>query len=264
LEKRFGFRVAEYGLRQLFPRVPDHPVMAGLSAAFLRDWRGEATILAPRLEYTVRPRYGPTVNWCDIPVPRLWRCGNRGNVASVLIEKPARGDFLTILDGGYSLQYSPLMEYHEGKGLILFCQVDVTGRTETDPVAETLMRNILRYVSDWKPAPSRAAVYVGDETGRRHLELAGIIAKSYKGEKLSPEQVLVLGPGGGSALAADKTAVARWLNEGGQILAIGLEKQDAEALLPMTITFTKAEHISTFFDPNRVNSPLKGIGPADL
>jgi len=32
----------------------------------------------------------------------------------------------------------------------------------------------------------------------------------------------------------------------------------------MTITFTKAEHISTFFDPNRVNSPLKGIGPADL
>src|SRR6185436_2412919 len=143
LEKRFGFRVAEYGLRQLFPRVPDHPVIAGLSVEHLRDWRGEATILPPRLEYTVRPRYGPTVNWCDIPVPRLWRCGNQGNVASGLIEKPARGDFLPIVDGGYSLQYSPLMEYHEGKGLILFCQVDVTGRTETDPVAETLMRNIL-------------------------------------------------------------------------------------------------------------------------
>ena len=29
LEKRFGFRVAEYGLRQVFPRVPDHPVLAG-------------------------------------------------------------------------------------------------------------------------------------------------------------------------------------------------------------------------------------------
>ena len=50
------------------------------------------------------PRHGPTVQWCDIPVTRLWRCGNRGNVASVLIEKPARGDFLPILDGGYSLQ----------------------------------------------------------------------------------------------------------------------------------------------------------------
>ncbi len=30
LEKRFGFRVAEYGLRQVFPRVPDHPLLEGL------------------------------------------------------------------------------------------------------------------------------------------------------------------------------------------------------------------------------------------
>ena len=32
LEKRFGFRVAEYGLRQVFQRVPDHPLLAGLDA----------------------------------------------------------------------------------------------------------------------------------------------------------------------------------------------------------------------------------------
>ena len=32
LEKRFGFRVAEYGLRQVFQRVPDHPALAGISA----------------------------------------------------------------------------------------------------------------------------------------------------------------------------------------------------------------------------------------
>src|SRR5207244_3745212 len=29
LERRFGFRVAEYGLRQLWERVPDHPLLAG-------------------------------------------------------------------------------------------------------------------------------------------------------------------------------------------------------------------------------------------
>ena len=56
LEKRFGFRVQEYGLRQVFPRVPDHPVLAGLDAEHLRDWRGEATILPPRLDVrTERP-----------------------------------------------------------------------------------------------------------------------------------------------------------------------------------------------------------------
>ena len=60
---------------------------------------------------------------------RVWRCGNHGNVASVLIEKPSRGSFLPLLDCGFDLQYCPLLEYREGLGRILFCQLDVTGRT---------------------------------------------------------------------------------------------------------------------------------------
>jgi len=102
LGKRLGFRVQEYGLRQVFRRVPDHPILSGINPEFLHDWRGEATILPPKLKYEMRPRYGPTVEWCGIPVTQIWRCGNRGNVASVLMEKPARGDFMPILDGGYS------------------------------------------------------------------------------------------------------------------------------------------------------------------
>ena len=264
LEKRFGFRVAEYGLRQVFPRVPDHPALAGIATEHWRDWRGEATILPPRLDYTLRPRYGPTVNWCDIPVTRLWRCGNRGNVASVLIEKPERGDFMPILDGGYSLQYSPLMEFHEGRGMILFCQLDVTGRTESDPVAETLTRNILQHVSDWSPAPARTAVYIGDAPGRRHLESAGFVVTPFDGGKLSINQVLILGPGGGSGLAQSKAAIADWLKAGGHLLALGLDQENADAALPIPVTFTNAEHISTLFEPNGVNSLLKGVGPADL
>ena len=92
----------------------------------------------------------------------------------MLIEKPARGDFLPILDGGYSLQYSPLLEYREGKGMVLFCQMDVTGRTDGDPAADALARNILAYVSAWKPSPRRKAIYVGDPAGKRHLESAGL------------------------------------------------------------------------------------------
>jgi beta-galactosidase len=264
LEKRFGFRVAEYGLRQVFPRVPDHPALAGIAADHWRDWRGEATILPPRLDYTLRPRYGPTVNWCDIPVPRLWRCGNRGSVASVVIEKPARGDFLPIIDGGYSLQYSPLMEYREGRGMILFCQMDVTGRTENDPVAEALTRNILSYVSEWRPRPARTAVYVGEPAGKSHLESAGFIVGSYIEEKLSADQVLVIGPGSGRELAASKATIADWLKFGGHLLAIGIDQPDADALLPMPVAFKKAEHISTFFEPNGMRSFLKGVGPADL
>src|SRR5262249_32295388 len=132
LEQRLGFRVAEYGLRRVFERLIDNPLLEGLTPENLHDWRGETIKTPPRLKYNLKPMYGPMVKWCGMDVPHVWRCGNRGNVASVLIEKPSRGDFLPIIDGGYSLQYSPLIQYREGKGLILFCQMDVTGRTETD------------------------------------------------------------------------------------------------------------------------------------
>ncbi len=160
LEKRLGFRVEEYGLRQIWPRVPDSPLLAGLKAESLHDWRGSSTLLPTTLSYTLNQRYvgAPTVSWSGLEVPRVWRCGNWGNVASVLIEKPPRGDFLPIVDGGYALQYSPLLEYREGKGMVLFCQMDVTGRTEREPAAETLAANILRYVNSWQPTPRRNAV----------------------------------------------------------------------------------------------------------
>jgi len=171
---------------------------------------------------------------------------------------------MPILDGGYSLQYSPLMEFHEGRGMILFCQLDVTGRTESDPVAETLTRNILQHVSDWSPAPARTAVYIGDAPGRRHLESAGFVVTPFDGGKLSINQVLILGPGGGSGLAQSKAAIADWLKAGGHLLALGLDQENADAALPIPVTFTNAEHISTLFEPNGVNSLLKGVGPADL
>jgi len=266
LEKRFGFRVEEYGLRQVFMRVPDHPILLGLDAENLRDWRGEATILPSRLKYELSRRYNgaPAVKWCDLEVTRLWRCGCRGNVASVLIEKPARGDFLPIVDGGFSLQYSPLLEYREGKGMILFCQMDVTGRTESDPAAERLARNILQYMSAWKPASSRKAVYVGDPAGKNYLESAGVSLGSYEGGNLSADQVLVVGPGGGRNLFANAAAIADHLKAGGHLLAIGLDEQNANAFLPFKVRMRKEEHIAAYFEPFGINSLLTGIGPADV
>jgi beta-galactosidase/beta-glucuronidase len=266
LEKRFGFRIEEYGLRQVFKRVPDHPILAGLDADNLRDWRGEATILPPHLTYELSRRYNgaPAVKWCDLEVTRVWRCGCRGNVASVLIEKPARGDFLPVVDGGFSLQYSPLLEYREGKGMVLFCQMDVTGRTEGDPAAERLAQNILQYVSAWKPAPARKAVYVGDPAGKSHLESAGVSLGSYEGGPLSADQVLVVGPGGGRNLAGNAAAIADYLKAGGHVLAIGLDEGNANAFLPFKVRMKQAEHIAACFEPFGFNSPLAGVGPADV
>ena len=264
LEIRLGFRVVEYGLRQVFRRAADHPLLAGIGAENLCNWRGDATITPSRLKYEMRPRYGPTVQWCGIPVTRLWRCGNRGNVASVLIEKPARGNFLPILDGGYSLQYSPLMEYREGKGMVLFCQMDITGRTEDDPAAKMLAGNILKYVSAWKPAPRRKVIYVGDPAGKQYLESAGVALSSYDAGSLSANHVLVVGEGGGQMLARDAAAVADWLKAGGNLLAVGLDEQQANAFLPLKVRMKEAEHISAYFEPFGFKSLFAGVGPADV
>ncbi len=264
LEKRFGFRVAEYGLRTVFKRVPDHPLLGGIAAENLSDWRGEATLLAPRLTYEIGPRHAPQVTWCDIPETRVWRAGNRGSVASVLIEKPERGDFLSILDGGFGLQFSPLLEFREGRGLMLFCQMDVTARSESDPAADILVRQILQYASQWLPLPKRRVIYLGQPAGKRHLEEAGFAPGSEVGEKLPPDAILIVGPGGGNQLTNQTAAVAAFLEAGGNLLAVGLDESEANAFLPIKVGMKSAEHIAAFFEPEPGTSLLAGVGPADV
>jgi len=206
------------------------------------------------------------VKWCGIDVTRVWRCGNWGSVASVLIEKPVRGDWLPIVDGGFGLQYGLLMEYREGKGMVLFCQLDVTGRTVGDPAAEQLARNIVAYACAWRPGagPARKALYAGDPAGKAHLEKAGVAVGPYEGGKLSPGDVLIVGPGGGRLPSAQAAAIGQWLKDGGNLLAIGLDEAEANRLLPFKVAMRRAEHISAFFEPPGAGSPLAGIGPPDV
>ena len=235
LEQRLGFRIAEYGLRQVFERVPDHPILKGLNEQNLHDWRGQATTLPPRLTYEKTSLFNnvPTVKWAGVPVTRVWRNGNRGSVASALIEKPARGSFLPILDGGYSLQYTPLLEYRDGKGMLLFCQLDVTGRTESDPAAEILARNIVQYAAAWKPAPPRTVVYTGGEEVKSYLQSIGVPYTPYHGEPLSSNQVVV---------------------------ALGTTDF---SLFPY-IQMKTQEHIASWFPPFAADSPFAGISPAEV
>ncbi|HET6249816.1 MAG TPA: hypothetical protein VFE47_19155 [Tepidisphaeraceae bacterium] len=263
LEKRLGFRAEEYGLRDVFERIPDHPIFAGLNPENLRDWRGDATTVPPKLDFKLVPMHGPTVQWCDIPVSRVWRCGTRGSVASVLIEKPARGDFLPIVDGGYSLQFSPLLEYHEARGMILFCQMDVTGRTEEDPAAQTLVRNLLRYVSSWKSSPRRAVTYAGDAAGQKYLEALGLRLTAYDRGDIDPSTVLVLSGSAPATHMPDAATIGKFTAARGRVLAIALDQKLADAYFPGKFKFTQAEHINSVFNAPAMNSPLAGVGPAD-
>jgi beta-galactosidase len=207
---------------------------------------------------------GPVVTWCGMEVTRPWRRGCRGNVASVLIEKPACGDFLPIIDGGFSLQYSPLLEYRQERGMILFCQMDVTGRTEEDPAARLLVENILEYAREWRPPARRKAAYIGEAAGREHLERAGIYLASHSGLEDAAGRTMILGPGGASEFAGGGMKIQEWLAAGGKILAVGLDENEAGTLGPVGIQTRKMEYISAHFEPFDPSSVLAGIGPADV
>jgi hypothetical protein len=148
--------------------------------------------------------------------------------------------------------------------MVLFCQTDVSGRTETDPSAETLSRNIVQYVSAWKPSPVRTVVYAGDSVGKEYLTSAGILIADYQGMKLSADHVLVVGPGGGKKLTALRGEVALWVRAGAKVLALGLDEAEANSFLPVHVAMIRREHISACFEPFGAASPLAGVSPAEV
>ena len=139
-----GFRVQTYGLRRVFPRYRDKRYGL-LRAELLKDWAGEATLVPPYFERgDALAEYDYTdVPWAGFMNRHAWRCRNRGNVATVLPEKPSRGDWKSLCDGGFDLQYSPLLEQRVGAGTITFCQLDVTARTVVEPMAEEIVRALV-------------------------------------------------------------------------------------------------------------------------
>ncbi len=263
LERRLGFRVQEYGLRRVFARSPGHPILDGLSDENLHDWHGEATLVPPSMPLGNVNSY-PMVQWSGFTVPRPGRAGCWGNVSSVMIERPATGDFLPLVEGGFALQYSPLMVYREGKGAVVFCQMDVTGRSEDEPAAQRLVANILQYAGSTVPTPDRSALYAGAAEGLEHLKRAGVEIVPYDGEPLTEGRVMVLGPGAGAQLGERAGPVAAWAKGGGRVLALGLSQEDVGRALALPVRMEQGEHISCFFAPPASDTLLAGIGCSDL
>ena len=120
------------------------PAAGGHREEHLHDWRGEATAAA-RASPTSGPRYSTVP--CEV--------GRHPGHAGLALRQPRQrglgpdreagaGDFLPIVDGGFALAVQPAVGVPRGQGHgRSFCQRDVTGRTEIDPAAEALARNVI-------------------------------------------------------------------------------------------------------------------------
>jgi len=171
LEGLLGFRIAERGMRTLFVRYP-HVVTDIPGDAGFRDWRGEATLIPPFLpDLPQIEEHNPLWQWCGFYNTRVWRSSTGGNVASVVIEKPQRGNWRSLLDCGFDLQYSPLLECVETDRHIVFCQLDLCGRTQREPVTDRLVVNLLSYLDQVEIEKPKNVRVVGEHAKKLLDEL---------------------------------------------------------------------------------------------
>ena len=259
LTSRFGFHINVQGLRQVFARVPSHPALTGLSDQLLCNWQGAATIVSPFFDLKSVEENDPKWNWCGFTNTRVWRAGNRGSVATVLIEKPPRGDYLPIVDGGFDLQFSPLLEYVAGDGRVIFCQLDVTGRTQSDPAAQTLCANLLRYLKTARPSPARPTRVTGDSRVQNLLQQLGISTSAEPVANGRPaNSLLVLGPG--STVPVD---LRKQVEAGLNVLCLGLNQAEIDQALPGLVRGRQAQTVSGGIA--RYDLPaLAGLSDAEL
>ena len=258
LTKRLGFRVNTPSLRRVFARVPGHPALAGLSSELLRDWRGEATLIPTRFSLPEWEEGYPMVEWLGFTNSRAWKWGNGGQVASVAIEKPQGGDFLSLLDGGFDLQYSPLLEARVGAGRMIFCQMDVTARTEADPAADRLLVNLIRYAQTAPaPAPARPVRLLAGDPTRRLLAGMGVVSAEAGAVPAGPGDVVVADEGGDPAVL--RAAAER----GARVVVLAGQTDGLKTLFGPTATVDVRPLTHT--PPPLAESPAwRGVGPAEV
>jgi len=256
LEGLLGFRIAERGSRALFPRFA-HPATQGFDGESLRDWSGAATLLPAHLEGLPDAEpHDPQWQWCGFTNTHVWRCGSRGNVASVLIEKPSRGDWRALVDGEFDLQYAALLETVVGSGRAVFCQLDVTGRTANDPVADRLVVNLLGYLDGARPELCRTVVCASGGAAESLLHEIGAVTHQGNSTLYGPGSLLVAESG-----AAAPQGLAQAVERGLDVVCMGMTGDELKAWCPAPVATVHTN--ACFTRIARLPPEFNGLSNAD-
>lgn len=243
---QLGFRGNIHGLREVFSQ--DRQV--------IRDWRGSSTLTEPYLNLQNPFTSYPKWNWNGFTNSRVWRAGNRGNVNSVLLEKPQAGNFLPLYHAGFDLQYAPALETKCGRGRVIFSQFDICGRTELEPEALNILHSlIMRLDGKWNQ-PEKKTVYSGGPEGRSLLKSLDV--KFSEEGNISTEDLLVLSPGAPLRSLADK------VRGGLNVVALGLSGKELDSFFPGSFQTEHGSFYSDFVSGLRSVPEFDGITNAEL
>jgi len=144
----FGFRSNEAMPRRAFMGDLSSEAFAGLSQDDFVDWRGAPDLLPPGLNQPSDTLHAP--KWT-----------NAHALASSVPQVPRAAGFVPLASAEFDLDYSPLLEWRSGKGLVWLCSFDLSGRVGSDPAATLLASNILCGLDAAKPEPTRQLAFSG-------------------------------------------------------------------------------------------------------
>ena len=144
LDNIWGLKTEQSRWRRSFIRAPGHPAFEGLENIDFTYFRGNSNLAESY------PKAPPMPN--RLCLDRYPEWGNDNVVTTYPFYKPQAGSCRALLDCGFGLLETPLLEYAAGKGRMIFCQVDVSNRYGSDPVATILVDNLLQYITS-VPAP---------------------------------------------------------------------------------------------------------------
>jgi hypothetical protein len=217
--------------RYVFIRQKNHPVLAGLTDCDFINWTRESDLIEP---YPM-----PSDTTKDAPhYPYIkWKWGNKGIVSTCTIRKPNRGGYIPLLDCGFDLFDSPLLERNIGISKFMFCQLDVTNRYGKDPVATIITNNMLEYMtkSDLKANTSKTG-FVGDEKGFKHLLDMGFDVDSIELRDKIKKDIIIVGE---NAIVTEEQGqkLDEYVKSGGTVIV--LKQQEEIAWLPFITTIPK-------------------------
>lgn len=250
-----GFRVQELGLRRTFPRFASASLGA-LDENMLSDWAGESTLLPPRSRIDPGAEVCPPhAVWAGFRNTRVWRCGNRGTVASVLPEKPANGDWRALCDGAFALESAPLLERRIADGRITFCQLDVTARSVADPAADEVLKRLVMSLGTREGGTTGQVQPIGAKA----MRLADRMGLFSTGDFYGTGKGLWLVASGAQCPKgwADRIAA------GGKALLVGLTAEEVRTWSPEPVDVSDETEVY----PSRIADPppeLDGLSAADL
>jgi hypothetical protein len=233
-----GFRTLDIGSRYTFATAESSPFLKGIPEEGLCNWRGSSTLVEP-YPMTLEPPAGEV---------QPYRWGSYGTVSTVVIEKPHFGTFTPVLDAEFDLRYSPLLLWHLGRGRVLFCQVDITGRYGKEPAATLLAKNILEQMQDWDVSSEPGvALAIGSrafnllkKTGMAVEELAEVNALDRKMEN----SVVVVGDDiSADNLGQYREKLAQFVERGGHVVCLSMDSGQLHQVVPFEVK-TKRDKLS--------------------